>query len=401
MLSHEEQLARLAEITPAAIGTAVVAGDPCFDRMLRSEHLRDRYRAKLGLTSGQQLVTIASTWYKRSLMGTWPSLFREVLACLPSDEYRVAAVVHPNIWHGHGPWQVHTWLADCVRAGLLLVPPEEGWQAALIASDLVLGDHGATSCYAAGLLRPVLLAAFPDEDVATGSAAELLGSVAPRLHRHAPLRAQVEEALGRDTEGLRVIREALTSCPGQAAARLRTLFYRHLRLPEPHGAALVPIIPVDALVAEARPAPSADHVRCSLEEAGSANLVRYPAEVISDRSPHDDTILVVHEDHPQRDLLDNAEVIIVEPGDPLARTEALLDDALRQYPGATLTVATGAPLVVRARDEGLVLLACADPVVVGALVHEWLLTGKPLSDLPPSWHVVAGPARFDIRTVSA
>ncbi|MEV6909085.1 glycosyltransferase family 4 protein [Amycolatopsis sp. NPDC051071] len=400
VLSHEEQLTRLAEITPAASGTAVVAGDPCFDRILRSEHLRARYRTKLGVTAGQKLVTISSTWFTRSLMGTWPSLFREVLACLPSDEYRVAAVIHPNIWHGHGPWQVHTWLADCVRAGLLLVPPEEGWQAALIASDLVLGDHGATTCYAAGLLRPVLLAAFPDEDVAIGSAAELLGTVAPRLHRHASLRAQIEEALSQDVEGHRAVREALTSCPGQAASRLRALFYRHLGLSEPGSAALVPIVPVDALVSAAQPTPAADHVRCSTDDAGIANLVRYPAEVTSPRSPRDNTTLVVHEDHPQRDLLDNAEVIIIGRGDTRAGTEALLDDALQRHPGATLAVATGDLLVVRVRDEDLTVLAVADPVVAGAFIHEWLLTGKPVADLPSAWHVLAGATRFDVRTVS-
>lgn len=250
----------------------------------------------------------------------------------------------------------------------------------MIASDLVIGDHGATTCYAAGLLRPVLLAAFPDEDVAAGSAAALLGQ-APRLHRHAPLRVQIEEVLAQAVSG-HGVRDALTSVPGQAAARLRTLFYRHLGLPGPDCAALVPIVPVDALVVAGRPGPAADHVRCSIGDAGIASFERYPAEVTARRAARDDTVLVVHEDHPQRDLLDNAEVIVVEPGDTPVKTETLLGDALRHFPGAVVAVAAGDRLLIRVRDEGLTALDGADPVVAGAFVHEWVLAGKPLTALP-------------------
>ncbi|WP_409493132.1 glycosyltransferase [Amycolatopsis sp. cmx-11-12] len=396
VLSHEEQLARLEAATPAAVETAVVAGDPCFDRMLRSTHLRDQYRAQLGLAPGQKLVTITSTWWKRSLMGTWPSLFREVLACLPSDEYRVAATIHPNVWHGHGPWSVHTWLADCERAGMLLVPPEEGWQAMLIASDLVVGDHGATTCYAAGLLRPVLLAAFPEEDVAAGSPADLVGHVAPRLRRRASLRDQLEDALHQDVEPYRVVRDSVTSCPGESTARLRTLFYRHLTLPEPAAAALVPVIPVDALNVMGRPERTADRVVCSFDEVTTARLARYPADVVSARSSVaiDDTFLVAHEDHPQRALLDEAEVVLIGP------TADALEDALRRFPGAALAVTTGENCVVRVRGGGQIVLDTTDPVVAGSLIHTWLLAQRPLRELPPVITVIAGPRVVKVRITS-
>ena len=44
------------------------------------------------------------------------------------------AVVPADVWSAYGAWQVRTWLADCLRAGLLLLPPGEGWRAALVAA---------------------------------------------------------------------------------------------------------------------------------------------------------------------------------------------------------------------------------------------------------------------------
>ncbi|SEO64753.1 glycosyltransferase family 4 protein [Amycolatopsis saalfeldensis] len=403
VLSHEEQLSRLAAATPEALGTAVVAGDPCFDRILRSRHLRGQYRRALGVEPGQKLVTVATTWSKRSLMGSWPSLFRELLAALPADEYRVAASMHPNVWHGHGPWQVHTWLADCVRAGLLLAPPEEGWQALLIAADLVVGDYGAASCYAAGVGGPVLLAAFPEEEVAPGSAADRLGALAPRLHRHTPLRAQLDAAM-RDhkTTALAPIREALTSCPGESAARLRTLFYGHLDLPEPGTPALIPVITLDPTTIPPRPAALADHVVLSLEE--TVTLSRFPADVSTGEradSHLDDALLVVHENHPRRDLLDRAAVILVDPAPDQRDRETALDDALHRNPGAALAAAAAGELtVVRSREGALATLKASDPVAASALVHEWRLAGRSLDTLPPVTTIAAGPRLITVELVS-
>ncbi|MBE8519240.1 hypothetical protein ILP97_17255 [Amycolatopsis sp. H6(2020)] len=334
-------------------------------------------------------------------MGSWPSLFRELLAGLPSDDYRVAAAIHPNIWHGHGPWQIHTWLADCVRAGLLLTSPEDSWQALLIASDIVVGDHGATTCYAAGLGGPILLAAFPDEDVAPGSAADLLGALAPRLHRHSPLRVQLDETM-RDHTATRFdqVRGALTSCPGESSARLRTLFYGHLGLSEPSTPALAPVIALTAPIPPRSDAPAV-HVALSLGENDAPSTIsRYPADVSSDGRPDshlDDAFLVVHENHPRRDLLDNAAVILV---DPLESTTAL-SGALHRSPGAALAAAAAGELcVVQSRDGVLVTLTSRDVVAAAALVHEWLLTQRPLDTLPPESTVVAGQRLITVEVVS-
>ncbi|OLF11685.1 hypothetical protein BLA60_12210 [Actinophytocola xinjiangensis] len=187
VLSHDTELERLAATVPDAVGAAVVAGDPCYDRLIASRPNRNRYREMLGAPSRTSIVLVSSTWGANSLFGRSPDLIARLLAELDTDRHTVCAVLHPNIWYAHGPAQVRLWLADCLRAGLRLVPPAAGWQQALLAADVVIGDHGAVSGYAASLGLPTLLAAFPEDDVVTGSAIEALGATAPRLDLTGPL----------------------------------------------------------------------------------------------------------------------------------------------------------------------------------------------------------------------
>jgi hypothetical protein len=90
---------------------------------------------------------------------------------------------------------VRAWLADSMRRGLILVPPEEGWRAVLAAADVVIGDQGSVTCYAAAIGRPVLLASFPREELDPASAVAGLGRVAPRLRADRPAVRQLGEAV--------------------------------------------------------------------------------------------------------------------------------------------------------------------------------------------------------------
>ncbi|WP_370468446.1 hypothetical protein [Streptacidiphilus sp. P02-A3a] len=96
------------------------------------------------------------------------------------DEYRVAAVLHPNIWHGHGTGQIRTWLDRACRNGLTLIDPLDGWRQALIAADAVIGDFGSVSYYAAALGLPVLLGAASGEVLDPDSPVGLFTSQARR-----------------------------------------------------------------------------------------------------------------------------------------------------------------------------------------------------------------------------
>jgi hypothetical protein len=150
-LSHSEQLDRLRCSCPPAADRARVVGDPAFDRMLANSGRRDRYRSTLGADAGRRLVVLSSTWNRRTLLGAQRDLVRRLLAELPVDEYRVLLVAHPNIWAREGGARLGLWFADELEAGLGIVPPSEGWRTALIASDLVVGDHGSVTFYAAAL----------------------------------------------------------------------------------------------------------------------------------------------------------------------------------------------------------------------------------------------------------
>lgn len=130
-LSHHEQYDRLGEGCPDALPIAFLAGDPCYDRLLASAPRRLNYRKDLGLRTGHKLITVNSTWKNDSLFGTDPELVTRLLAELPYDEFRIALVLHPNVWSSHSSRQIEAWLAEALRSGLVLVPPHEGWRASL------------------------------------------------------------------------------------------------------------------------------------------------------------------------------------------------------------------------------------------------------------------------------
>ncbi|WP_220188376.1 hypothetical protein [Streptomyces phytophilus] len=243
-LTHEDELGVLRESCPEALSVAVVAGDVCFDRLVTSVPRREHYRRALGVAEGQPLVVVTSTWQPESALGSHPDLLERMLDELPSEEYRVAAVLHPNIWGVLGAWQVQAWLADCLRAGLLLLPPEEGWRAALVAADAVVGDHGSVTSYAAAIGTPVLLAPSPPERfLRPGSLAEVVSQGAGRLRLDGSLPGQLRGIMGRHSPRWQArVAGAITSRPGQAAGALRRAMYRLLDLSEPCRA--VPNAPV-------------------------------------------------------------------------------------------------------------------------------------------------------------
>ncbi|MBM7775486.1 hypothetical protein JOD54_005690 [Actinokineospora baliensis] len=406
ILSHEEQLHRLGSITPAALPTAVVVGDPCYDQILRSLHLRNQYREKLGMRSNQKLISVSTTWCGKSLMGSWPSVFQELLACAPSDDIRFAALIHPNILHGHGSWQVRAWLADSVRSGMVLAPELDGWKAMLIASDLIVGDHGVVTCYGAALGVPVLLAAFPDEDVASGSAVDLLGRVAPRMDRRNDLSSQIHAAINtHDAERFGEVRDLISSYPGEAASRLRQLFYGYLRLPEPRGSATVPVVPVSRIDDPVHTSGRADYVNCTLNEAGPSRvrIARYPAyasvNLLTSQQPGR-THLAVHEDCANPSLLQQADVVVINCSNVDDPNERMLS-AIPLYPQAALiAVVSGTFCLVRTVDGIEAELNCEEPMIAASFVHTWNLEWRTGILLRGTIVVLVGSREVSIHIIS-
>ncbi|MFF0223735.1 hypothetical protein [Streptomyces sp. NPDC004629] len=236
-VSHPAQEQQLLAAHPKTAGRTVLVGDPCLDELVISRSRRAVYRAAMGLTAQHRLVLVSSTWGPTSLLGGHPGLPARLLAELPWDEYRIAAVVHPNVWAAHGAWQLRTVLGDAVSAGLMLVPPVHAWRSALVAADVVIGDHGSVTLYGAAAGLPVLLGAFGRDSVA-GTAAADLAARAPRLDPAGDLRGQIEDAV-RSHSPLRYaeVTERAFAARGQALARLRRVLYHLLRLAEPEAAA--------------------------------------------------------------------------------------------------------------------------------------------------------------------
>ncbi|MCX5202977.1 hypothetical protein OG897_16160 [Streptomyces sp. NBC_00237] len=238
VLSHPEQQARLKDACPDAAHTGVLAGDPCFDRILAARPHRAYFRNALGVHPGQRLIVVNSTWNPESLFGdggdedVLPTLLPRLASDLPADEYRVAAVLHPNIWAGHGPGQIRAWLDRARRSGLVLVDPLHHWRQALLAADAVIGDHGAVSYYAAALGTPVLLGAAPLAGLAPDSPVADFVTNAPRLDPYASLTPQLDQLISAHRP-LTDAAELTTSTPGESATLLRTLFYGLMARPEP------------------------------------------------------------------------------------------------------------------------------------------------------------------------
>ncbi|MFJ8965842.1 hypothetical protein ACIRG5_41280 [Lentzea sp. NPDC102401] len=234
VLSTNGQRSVLRAQCPEALSSVLVAGDPCYDKLRASTHLRKLYREALCVQEDQQLVLIASTWGAQSLFARSAELMPRLLQQLDNRKFRIAALLHPGVWFGHGRRQVLAWLSEYRRAGLTVLTPEVDWRAAVIGADVVIGDHGSIPVYAACARVPVLTVDGADTEVAPWSANALLAHHAPRLTWAAPIEPQLLAAAEHFCEDdYTAITAAVTSKPDQAVPLLRNAIYHQLGLPEP------------------------------------------------------------------------------------------------------------------------------------------------------------------------
>jgi hypothetical protein len=382
VLSHPAQEQQLREVCPEVEGHTAATGDPTYDQLLASAPLRERYRRKLGLR-GRKLVLLSSTWRSESEIGRWRTLPREMLASLPSDEYQVAVALHPNIWSWYGTVQVHTWFSDALDAGLLLIPPSRGWQAALLAAHQVVGDHGSLSLYSAALGKPLLLAAFGDETVA-GTPIDTLGRTADHLDRRRDLRAQVEHSLiTHDPRRFSSLTQETFAHVGDSTTMLRDLLYRELDLtpPEDDGPLLRP-----ADAAPERLPVTAFDVYTEFTEPDTIVMWRYPRATRPDHegqehprptSPRAVRHLAVDED--ERDLRRPQQASVLIRRDLADDTEALAWAAETQscYPGARLAAAaTSTGCIAKIKDGPYIratTTASVDPMILASAIYACVL----------------------------
>lgn len=233
VLSHDAQLALLARYCPPAAEVAVVAGDPCYDRLRVSVRRRRHFRDLLG-TGDRRLVVVASTWSRHSLFGRDGAVLSALMRQLDPDRYQVAAVIHPAVWSGHGRRQVRAWLDEECAAGLTLVEPECDWRALVIAADHVIGDHGSVPVYAASIGVPVLHTDLPVGEIDEAAPQAYVGARAPLLVRSAPVEPQLaRSAAVLPADWADQVTARLTSRPGRSHRLLREEMYRLLDLDVP------------------------------------------------------------------------------------------------------------------------------------------------------------------------
>ncbi|MFI8348468.1 hypothetical protein [Streptomyces sp. NPDC085596] len=362
VLSHREQLGRLAQGCPEALPVAYVAGDPCLDQLTTGTAFRQTYRRALGLLPGQRLVVVSSTWGRGSVLGS-PSTtaLRRALAELPADEFRILAAIHPNAWYAHGAWQIRTWLAPLLDHGLILPSPEsETWKSALCAADFLIGDSGSLSLYGIELGIPTLLGAFQDSVVAPDSPMRKLGDLVPRLDAARPLPDQLTRAAEaqRDDPELAALRGSVTSEPGRSAALLRRLLYSRLDLAEPSHPAATRAIPVPSIPAEdgrRLPQLPAMAVTTEVEEReATVSVRRHPGPLQGSQQRHlAGAHLTADPDDPDPRWPRSADVLVL-PRERCPRAEAVKwSDFAARYPACGL-------VAVEEADRGCTVLFADD-----------------------------------------
>ncbi|WP_406385260.1 hypothetical protein [Streptomyces sp. NBC_01618] len=404
VLSHPEQYERLRIACPEAAPTAVLAGDPCFDRMLAARPRRERFRRALGVRPGQRLVLLNSTWNSDSLIGDGQEGGGDVIAALldrvatefPVDEYRFAAVLHPNIWHGHGPGQIRAWLDRARRGGLALIDPLKGWRQALLAADAVIGDHGSVTYYAAALGTPVLLGAAPLDVLDPDAPISTFMREAPQLDPQASLAAQIDRLIARHRP-LPGPAEFTTSVPGESPERLRRLFYSMMGAPEPARPASLKPLPLPDYEAGTVTVPL--RVLSQVRGPGEIALSRWAgpppwtsADGGGDGDRDGESHVAVHEDTRDVDQLDLADVIFRDgaPDDPRFGSPSLWTaEVLRRHQCCSLAAYVTGPsaCVVRMRGEEPLRVVAApttdtegacgvDPAAYASALYAWLATGS-------------------------
>ncbi|TQN32581.1 hypothetical protein FHX37_2557 [Haloactinospora alba] len=389
VISHPAQREQLRSAHPALAERAAVVGDPTHDRLRAARRLRHHYRQRFGLGPEQRLVVLTSTWGEESLIGTQPTLPATLLRELPRDRYRVAAVLHPNVWYSDSPWTVRAVLADAVDAGLALVPPDEGWGAALVAADCVIGDHGSVTVYGAALDRPVLLGAFGDEAVG-GTAVDRLAHHAPRLGSGDGIRERVEAALSQHRPGRYTsVADLAFTHVDRAGRRLTEFLYRLLELSPPSRNGATRVLPPAS--PEYTP-PASFEVRTRCTAPGVVHVERFPAAVAGPGSvaPAEVRHLAAEETEPVDAIVRSASVITgpchQDPGSARQWAAAALD----RYPGCLIAATrSGSGHHLAVRDRGHLRVrtdGTPDAGLPAALVYALLLHGQQRPAGPHTLH---------------
>ncbi|WP_199037948.1 hypothetical protein [Glycomyces salinus] len=263
---------RLAIDCPAAVPNAEVTGDICLERLRLSAPHREQYRRALGIGPEHRLLVLSSTWDRSALSRKDETLPERLLAELPMDRFRFAYIPHPNDEVADPP-RPTGFLRPYLENGLIMIPPEEGWRAALIAADCVLGDHGSVTFFGATIGAPTLIGAYGYANMPPDMPLARFGRAAPRFDRSLPAAPQILKAIEDGPPDFDYA-DALAEPPTPPSARIIGRAYELLDL-APRSAPEPDPVPEPDLLPQCR-ATTAWHCRIDL---ASASWTRHPASV--------------------------------------------------------------------------------------------------------------------------
>lgn len=336
LVTHPAHVRQLEAVTEHVVGRTVFGGDVSFDRLRRSAIDRHSYRRDVSVEPGQKLVVLSSTWGPDSLTALGSPAVGRILAALPVDEFKIALILHPNVWSRDGHNVRRRYRHHVDRGGLVVVDPRQGWHATLAAADVVIGDNGSVSLYAAMADIPLLLLAFSSQ-VVPGTTMDHLGREAPRLVLEHDIQAQVEAAIARrgQVDASSLIARTIAH-PDQAEELFRRLCYEKMGLPQPESE--LPVLAAPTPVVEHQPVKSFE-VRTRVDGT-TVTARRFPAAVKTwcDRVEEPwDRHLAACATEPDLTMRQNA-AILVDDTDHGGSAFRRLGELHQTYPGCRLTL---------------------------------------------------------------
>ncbi|WP_225729167.1 MULTISPECIES: hypothetical protein [unclassified Nocardia] len=379
-LSHREQREQLAAIGPDIAPATEVVGDPTLDRLRASRPLRALYREAFG-TGDRTLIVIASTWGEHSAIARWRTLPVRLLSDLDADAYQVLLVLHPNIWSRYGRLQIEVWLSAALAAGLILMPPESGWHAALIAADQVITDHGSLGLFAAALDKPLLMAGGTAETV-TGTPVAALTEAAEELRPGDDLVRQLDDARKRHVPGqFDDITDRVFDRVGEATRNIQRLIYRRLGITAPAHTSSLTRIPVPHCVLRTV---TGYVVRTAPIDDATLTLQRIPASVWHRRADPDryETHVTASETEPDPKILERAAAVTSSRTLDYPAAQVWAHATLSHHPGTRLAVtATSAGFRAVARGGAVIeadaQVDSAQVQLIASAMYCWLLASSP------------------------
>ena len=362
LLPGRDSMTRLMRDCEPAADRAVIAGDPIAQQIRDHVALRDTYRASLGLSLGQKLVVVSSTWGPNSFAAQSLGLLKRLVAELPMDEYRIAATFHHNVTVRDGHRELERILKSTIDSGLILLPPTISWQAAVIAADCVLGDQGSTTFYAADV-TPVAITTHSPIDCPADSPMTALINAVPRIEDDQPLLPQVDALVTKSrSDDITAIIDESIERQIDSAAVFRSTMYQLMDLAEPTVPAFLPLeiprpepIEVTAFVVSA--------TVVDVDDGPTVALTRYPAAIAPMQEGRH---LVVRTDDPDPRRAQTATALVA------VNPEPDLVDLLDRFPGcrvAAKPLPSGEVAVLA--DDGTGFTVTTDPAAdsdIAALV---------------------------------